>query len=163
MALKSLQISIQVYDLYFWLLSYWLVIGTAVGLLVSVWVLSFFFNTGVKLINKTVIVSDIDVSILPQTPFPSRLQHNIEQSSLRATLGRSSCFKTSQRYLTMSNAVIFDTHTFLPTLQFLSFLMIFFSLSHTCYSSEESIQIRSLLFSHFFLNETYSLFSLQRR
>ena len=93
----------------------------------------------------------IHVSILPQTPFPSRLQHNIEQSSLRATLGRSSCFKTSQRYLTMSNAVIFDTHTFLPTLQFLSFLMIFFfSLSHTCYSSEESIQIRSLLFSHFF-------------
>ena len=93
----------------------------------------------------------IHVSILPRTPFPSRLQHNIEQSSLRATLGRSSCFKTSQRYLTMSNAVIFDTHTFLPTLQFLSFLMIFFfSLSHTCYSSEESIQIRSLLFSHFF-------------
>ena len=42
MALKSLQISIQVYDLYFWLLSYWLVIGTAVVLLVSVCVLTFF-------------------------------------------------------------------------------------------------------------------------
>ena len=87
MALKSLQISIQVYDLYFWLLSYWLVIGTAVVLLVSVCVLTLFFNTGVKLINKTVIVSDIDVSILPQTPFPSRLPHNIKQSSLCYTVG----------------------------------------------------------------------------
>ena len=77
----------------------------------------------------------IHVSILPQTPFPSRLQHNIEQSSLCAMLGRSSCFKTSQRYLTTSSAVIYDTHTFLPTPQFpdspLSFLMIFvFSFTH---------------------------------
>ena len=87
----------------------------------------------------------IHVSILPQTPFPSRLQHNIEQSSLHTMLGRSSCFKTSQRYLTMSNAVIFDTHTFLPTLQFLSFLMIFFFLFHTLVTVQKNLS-RSDLF-----------------
>ena len=53
---------------------------------------NFFFNTGVKLINKTVIVSDIYVSILPQTPFPSRLPHNIKQSSLCCIGGSCSLF-----------------------------------------------------------------------
>ena len=48
---------------------------------------NFFLNIGVKLFNKTVIVSDIHVSILPQTPFPSRLPHNIKQSSLYYTVG----------------------------------------------------------------------------
>ena len=51
---------------------------------------------GVYLINNVVIVSGgklsnstihIHVSILPQTPLPSRLPHNIEQSSLCYTVG----------------------------------------------------------------------------
>ena len=59
----------------------------------------FFFNflsyIGVQSINNIVIVSGgqqrdsaihIHVSILPQTPFPSRLPHNIGQSSLCYTV-----------------------------------------------------------------------------
>ena len=48
---------------------------------------NFFKNIGVKLFNKTVIVPDIHVSILPQTPFPSRLPHIIKQCSLYYTVG----------------------------------------------------------------------------
>ena len=47
----------------------------------------FFFNIGVKLINKTVIVSDTRGSILPQTPLVSRLPHNIKQCSLCYSVG----------------------------------------------------------------------------
>ena len=52
---------------------------------------NFLFCIGVYLINIVVIVSveqirdsaiHIHVFILPQTPLPSRLPHNIEQSSL---------------------------------------------------------------------------------
>ena len=48
------------------------------------------------MINNIVIVADeqwkdlathIHVSILPQTPLPSRLPHNIEQSSMGCTVG----------------------------------------------------------------------------
>ena len=61
-----------------------------------VFFLNFLFYIGVQLINNVVIVSDaqqsnsaihIHVSILPQTPLPSRLPHNIEQSSLCYTVG----------------------------------------------------------------------------
>ena len=56
----------------------------------------------------------------------------------------------------MSLCLIFCFYLFILSPQFpdspLSFLMIFFSLSHSCHSSEESIQIRSLLFSHFFFS-----------
>ena len=50
----------------------------------------FLFHTGVQSINNVAIVScqqqtdsaiHMHVSILPQTPFPSRLPHNIEESS----------------------------------------------------------------------------------
>ena len=53
--------------------------------------LNFLFHVGVYLINNVVIVLGeqqrdsaihILVSIFPQTPLPSRLPHNIEQSSL---------------------------------------------------------------------------------
>ena len=53
--------------------------------------LDFLFYIGVKPVNNVVLVSDGQqgdsalhrhVSILPQIPFPSRLPHNIEQSSL---------------------------------------------------------------------------------
>ena len=64
---------------------------------VSLWSLLFFnilFYIGVQLINNVVIVSGeqqrdsaIHVSTLPQTPRPSRLLHNIEQSSLCYTVG----------------------------------------------------------------------------
>ena len=77
----------------------------------------FFFNFllyfGVHQINNNVIVSGgqqkdsaihIHVSIFPQTPFPSRLPHNIEQSSLCYTTGpcwlsifsRAVCTRPSQ-------------------------------------------------------------------
>ena len=54
------------------------------------------FYIGVWLINNVVIVLSaqqrdsaihIHVSILPQTPLPSRLPHDIEQSSLSYTVG----------------------------------------------------------------------------
>ena len=54
------------------------------------------FCTGVQPINNAVIVSDeqqrdsiihMHVSILPQTPLPSRLAYNIEQSSMCYTVG----------------------------------------------------------------------------
>ena len=57
---------------------------------------SFLFYIGVKLNNNVVIVSGeqqrdsaihTHVSILPQTPLPSRLPHNIEQSSLCYAVG----------------------------------------------------------------------------
>ena len=57
---------------------------------------NFLFCIGVKPINNVVIVSGeqqrdsaihIHVSILSQTPLPSRLPHNIEQSSLCSTVG----------------------------------------------------------------------------
>ena len=57
---------------------------------------NFLFYIRVQLINHAVIVSGaqqsdsaihIHVSILPQTPLPSRLPHNIEQSSLCYTVG----------------------------------------------------------------------------
>ena len=58
--------------------------------------LNFLFYIGVQLINNVVIVSGrlqkdlaihMHLSILPQTPLPSRLPHNIEQSSLFYTVG----------------------------------------------------------------------------
>ena len=57
---------------------------------------TFKFYIGVELINNVVIVSGGQqrdsaihtyVSILPQTPLPSRLSHNIEQSSLSYMVG----------------------------------------------------------------------------
>ena len=54
------------------------------------------FYVGVQSINNVVIISGgqqrdsvihINVSILPQTPLPSRLPHNFEQSSLCYTVG----------------------------------------------------------------------------
>ena len=58
--------------------------------------LNFLFYTGVYPINNVVIVSSgqwrdsaihTHVSIFPQTPLPSRLPHDIEQSSLCCTVG----------------------------------------------------------------------------
>ena len=57
---------------------------------------TFLFCIGVYLINNVVIISGeqqrksaihIHISILPQTPLPSRLPHIIEQSSLCYTVG----------------------------------------------------------------------------
>ena len=56
----------------------------------------FLFCVQVQPVNNVVIVSGeqrrdsavhVHVFILPQTPLPSRLPHNIEQSSLRCTVG----------------------------------------------------------------------------
>ena len=56
---------------------------------------TFLFYIGVQLINNVEIISGgqqsdsaihIHVSVLPQTPLPSRLPHNIEQSSLCSTV-----------------------------------------------------------------------------
>jgi len=58
--------------------------------------LNFYFFIEVYLINNAVIISrghrrdsavHIHISILPQTPLPSRLSQNIEQSSLCSTVG----------------------------------------------------------------------------
>ena len=58
--------------------------------------LTFYSILGVQLINRVVTVSGgqqrgsaihIHVSFLPQTPLPSRLPHNTEQSSLCYTVG----------------------------------------------------------------------------
>ena len=58
--------------------------------------LNFFFGMGVQPVNSVLIFSGgqqresdrrTHVSILPQTPFPSRLPHNIEQSSLCCAVG----------------------------------------------------------------------------
>jgi len=57
---------------------------------------NFLFYIGVELINNVVIVSGeqwrdsaihTHVSILPQSPLPSRLPHNTEQSFLYYTVG----------------------------------------------------------------------------
>ena len=57
---------------------------------------NFFFYTGVQPVNNAVIVPGAEqrdsaihahVSILPQTPLPSRLPRNIKQSSLCYTKG----------------------------------------------------------------------------
>ena len=65
--------------------------------------LTFYFVLGYRrLTNSIVIVSSeqqhvsaihIHVSILPQTPLPSRLPHNIEQSSMYGTIALSHIFK----------------------------------------------------------------------
>ena len=61
-----------------------------------VFYLNFVFYIGVSPMNNIVIVSGkqqrdsaihMHVSILPQTPLPSRLPHDVEQSSLCNTVG----------------------------------------------------------------------------
>ena len=58
--------------------------------------LRFLFCIGVQLVDNVVLVSGeqrrdsaihIHVSNLPQSPFPSRLPHDIEQSSIRSRVG----------------------------------------------------------------------------
>ena len=72
--------------------------------------LNFLFFIGVKLINTVVIVSGeqqrdsfihIRVSILPQTPLPSRLPHNIEESFMFHVLYSRSLLVIHSKYSSM--------------------------------------------------------------
>ena len=63
---------------------------------INLLIFNFLFYIGVEPINNVVIVAGAHqsnsavhthVSVLPQTPLPSRLPHNIAQSSLCYTVG----------------------------------------------------------------------------
>ena len=73
-----------------WRLSRWTIREVPKGHFLFIYISELFVFIGVELINNVVIVSGeqgrdlvihIHVSILPQTPLPSRLPHNTEQSS----------------------------------------------------------------------------------
>ena len=81
--------------------------------------LNFLFCIGVYLINYVIVLGEqrrdsarelihIHVSILPQTPFPSRLPQNVEQSSLCYKVSRSLlviCFKYSRVYVPIPDSL----------------------------------------------------------
>jgi len=79
---------------------------------------TFYFVQGVWSINNVVIVSGgqqrdsaihIHVSILPQTPLPSRLPYNIEQSSMCYTVGSCWLSILNIAVCTCPSQVLFDS------------------------------------------------------
>ena len=93
----------------------------------------------------------IHVSLLPQTPFPSRLPHYTEQSSLCSTVASGSLlhFKYSSVHMTIPN-LLSPSPTLPPTASYLAYLIKHFSfmswfIQHWTWSSPQNntLQISS--------------------